>query len=567
MTTLLGFRRILKLNFPEVREAAFVTESRTRATAYCEVDQTINPEKIQGWIDANRPAGIRIDLCAVPALPAEAQEALKRQLSTVIPVDVLEDASITTPGIMKLFEEYYHDLVVGLRTIVGGVVGIDCSRPLTEEEEQELRSVLTALLPVEVIFSTISTRKARKKSTWTEKVKNQIERDETMLRENLSQLVNSGRISKTLPDRTLGTSTYLQIDGRTLDLRDPLALFDTVYFDLPQNPEFLGRYYGIELQEMIEALPTGRLIPILRHPPQRYHESMVEQLVEASPGSVMMFGELRLREIYALVSEHPILQMFSQGSEELRKLHAVTRNSVDDRLKALGVYLDAAADTSSRLRTVARDKNSLFIQGWFPLVENLDKALSAKLPIPNSRALELSSAMQTHFTCEGINATPMVIEGSVMLPYLQLVGRKSTERGVKIMEPTLLGEILLGWASMSLSECAKTFDETTVKRMRAIVAELQNFPAAQRAESMKELNQHARRFSKIDGMSKVVSIVSFAASLLLTGAAGILATLALTAARPALEDNDPDAADTLDSLFSLTPKTAVMLAKVRHKIT
>jgi hypothetical protein len=79
-----------------------------------------------------------------------------------------------------------------------------------------------------------------------------------------------GKVGNTIRPLPSGSATYASPHDGVSSLIQRVALFDRVYVQVPFTGDDFEAWAGSSLKEFLDALPTGRIIPVFAHNAERY---------------------------------------------------------------------------------------------------------------------------------------------------------------------------------------------------------------------------------------------------------------------------------------------------------
>src|SRR5690606_36223149 len=140
---------------------------------------------------------------------------------------------------------------------------------------------------------------------------------------------------------------YATVHDGVGSLLQRLALFERVYVYRPFRLEDFEDWVGAPLAQFLEALPSGRIIPVFGQQPERYPNGLMSRVLDAGAPRVILQGVLALRMARALRAEHQALAMVH--SDAGRELRAALADATDQRPIWFRRYLDAVAGVAGDL--------------------------------------------------------------------------------------------------------------------------------------------------------------------------------------------------------------------------
>ena len=572
----LALERLLYREFPEMREIRVSREGLGLCVNYVMRDGCVlDASQLKQWGAEHTAQGLPLMECrAVLALPAGSDDT-SRLRKTRLTRDVVEDAQITMDGVLDLLNIHFYGLV-GPGNEQATIHISDYAPPGTSDA---VAAELAIIAPSEFVLqlrpapAASIVARARPWDGLSSRARHLAEEDHQLLTDHLQGVLEGNPVPQFAPLPPGAATIATGVDGLG-ELVPRLALFDTVLVEVPPDGLPFEETHGVPFAEFLEALPTGRLVPFLRHPLRTYDRAILDAIADAGVRTVLP-GEARLKQVAAVVSAYPYIGMIERHEDEAREVHARLRSGVegDPNAELLRRYMDAVANVATRLRPIARGGESLAI-ALDPLGEFLANAVGTVVGKPYDQVY-FCSAISTHAKCSAFGARPMCAEGSTMDPYLALVfglqaGGHDTETGVDLVDlvdPVFLGDILLNTSQASLREFATAFGGQAIEDLRRLLRSPRLWSEPAPRDVIEAFNAEARRFETSHAPSLVATLLGVAASsATLSPLVGVLTTLGLAAARPVLEKLGPTLTAKAEALMTRSTVEGVLLAKVRKSL-
>jgi len=92
-----------------------------------------------------------------------------------------------------------------------------------------------------------------------------LKEDREQLYDHLPDILAADSLA--LPALPIGASTYASVHDGVASLRERLALFERVYLLVPLSIESFREWAGCTIDEFLDVLPTGRVVPVSAWPP------------------------------------------------------------------------------------------------------------------------------------------------------------------------------------------------------------------------------------------------------------------------------------------------------------
>jgi len=179
---------------------------------------------------------------------------------------------------------------------------------------------------------------------------------------------------------------------------------------IPFRAEDFPKWAGASFDEFIATLPTGRIVPVFAHNPERYEAALISKIVDAGTPRVVLNGEMTLRTIGSFVNEHPLVPFLHTDRSGVRDLRAKVEEVGDSRLGVALGYIDAVTDIVDHLGGLAVSGPSLSM-GWQPVANWLIGELAERFGFP-SVELEMGVAIDHQLKTRAIGGRPMSQMGS-----------------------------------------------------------------------------------------------------------------------------------------------------------
>jgi len=569
----LGIVRALQAEFSEFREVRIVREGAGSLRAYCVIDSKspVAVSRIDEWVAANHVLGTHLEIEQVTTLPmnlTDEEELLRRTDLKRIEV---ENADVTTSGLARALQTHFPTEVVGVSDGNSGRVVIYLAEIVSPVREQEILAAARLLMACDVQTLVASRQVAGPRILGTKPLSESVEAmahleaDRAMLEDYLPDTLE-GESLKSLQGLPAGTSTYASPFDGVKSLHQRLALFDRVYFHVPFKVEEFPAWAGVAFDEVLAALPTGRVVPVLRHTPDRYEAGLISRILEGGAPRVIFHGEAMLRAVSTFVAENPLVSKFHTGDNEARELRLALRGAQDEALKIPFSYVEAMASIASALPRLALAGPSIGM-AWHPLAQWLDTFVAQRFGIP-SRDLELGTAVDHRVATLSFEGAPMSQSGHYLDGYLAFVYGLHAGKCelLSVPDPTIIGRISMpNMAGVSLCEFAETFHGPAVDAMHALMTSPRVAAASSSDELLvefeKELRQYSRRAS--DAYTAVCTLFTVVGLWGPIGIPAALIPLSLELARRVLGRRAPGALANIAAKITGTTREAALLARVR----
>lgn len=464
MDTPFGLRRHLLITLPEIRAATVSIPSPQFLAVKYVPDAAGRPEHrtITEWVDKNRTAGTACSVDRVDAI-ADAELPTAQLDGTSLPVDVAEDAAININGLIEFLRRRWPDDFVRFEDGAGHVRCVVTADSTVETRTAMQREVSLLLHGGEVEVVTAPTVTPRPHAA---------SRAELVLAQDWEQMhdrCNEAVSGRHRPDPLPG-GVFAFYPTKASSLFCHLTVAERVFVEMPTNTEDVASRYGVSWGDFIDALDTGRVIPVFRSIARSYEPGMIDAVLDAG-GRCVLPGESRLRELAAFVAEAPCIALASALEEHWRETHAIARRHPSTGW--LVPFFDAVAAAAERTRLIAR-RGEHMAKVWAPLAFALDDALQS-LGQPR-RDFEFVTAIDTARAAEGCGARPLVPDGDLHGEYVRLVygaPRKATRKpgdGAIVEEPEVVSKFVLPRVGgLSLREFANSFNGPAIKAMHHLV--------------------------------------------------------------------------------------------------
>lgn len=566
MTTPLGLARQLRLAFPEFAEVRLVREGPWLLRGYCALSDprsSVPVNRLEEWIKAHKMAHTQLSLEQVATIPVDLddEEALLRR--TRVRRVVAEEVHDTLGGLSRILRELFPWEVRGISQTNGLTVHVDPNvrPPLEEEILTTTRLLMSCDIPSLVI--------TRERPPGVEVIHEQgesqatysvLEEDRERLYDHLPDVLTADSFS--LPALPAGSSTYASVHDGVASLRERLALFERVYMFMPLSIEDFREWAGCTIDEFLDVLPTGRVVPVFGLAAERYEAGLMSRILEVAPRAIL-HGEHALRAARSFRDEHPALAFIT--SESGVELRLGVRSSSDPQIAFIRAYLDALTDIASRLPQITITGQAFGI-ALYPLAQWLDEAL-ARFGVP-SRDLDIVTALEHRAVTKSVGGVPLSRVGHYLDSHLRLVcgAYPGESELIRIPDPHMIGRICFpDVTGTSLREFAESFRGPAVDAMRELMRSERVQTADGAADLVKQFNDELKVYARrIDNLAATTATVLTVAGIVgVLGAPAAIATLGLELARRILGRKAPGALATLTSGVTGTTREAALLARIK----
>ena len=468
MTTPLGLRRQLLLTFPEIRAASVSIEHLSIVLRYVpDSDGQPAHEVVTEWIAKNKVAGIGVAAARVEALDADdGPRALLAR--TTLPLDLAEDADVTIGGITdflrRRWQHHFDHLEEGVAP--GCVTCAVAPGTPTDVQEQMVHELEALLAGVAVTIKVVTRPFERPHSTSRGELA--LADDWDRMHELCDDAVTGRHRPSALPP---GVFAFLPTTQASLFCH--LAVAERVYVEMPRTADEVSARYGVRWVEFLDAMSTGRVVPVFRQVGREYENVMIDAALDAG-GTTILPGDTRLRELASLVAENPSIALASALDDRWRETHAAVRRHGDVQLVP---FFDALAATADRARYAARVGEHM-TKVWAPLAIAIGDALHAS-GHPD-RSLELAYALDAVQAADGCGARPIIPNGDKLGRYVRFVcgvrrlaiedSAPSAPGKPLVEEPPVVEKIVLERVpGISLRQFAESFKGPAIEAMHRLM--------------------------------------------------------------------------------------------------
>ena len=571
MSTPLALVRSLRADFSEFHEVRIVREGAGCLRAYCLIDSkgSVSPSLINEWVAANHVDGTHLEIEQVTTLPPNLHDEEELLRRTDLKRIVVESADVAASGLAQALQDHFPNEVVGISD--GSRFAIYLAEGVSPERERQILEAARLLMACDVQNLT-ATRQApgpriwgRKHLTESAEAMARLDCDRAMLEDYLPDALE-GQLPGSLEGLPVGLSTYASPFDGVKSLHQRLALFDRVYVYVPFKAEDFQAWAGAAFEEFLAALPTGRIVPVLQHAPDRYEAGLISRLLEGGAPREILHGEAMLRAVKTFAAENPLVSKFHTGDNEARELRLALRNTPDESLKIPFSFVEAMSSIASVLPRMALSGPSLGI-AWDPLAKWLDSFATERFGVP-SRDLELGTAINHRVITESIEGIPMSQAGHYLDGYLALVcGLQAGEcELLRVPAPDIIGRICMpDMTGVTFREFAETFRGSVVDAMRALMASPRIANAGSSDELLAEFEKELREYSRRAdyGYAAVCTLLTVAGVWGPIGIPAALGTLSLELARRVLGRKAPDAFAGFAAKITGTTREGALLARIK----
>ena len=520
-------------------------------------------------MEGNRVAGVAVQVEEVESLPNDLEDEERLLKRTNLKRIVVENSSPTRLGMQRTLVASFPGEVAEVIDGVGRIRIVVCGAvEVARAAEIEAAARLVSACDfngIEIVRQSTQQPATLTRGHSASTVK-KLAHDRAQLEDYLTDSLE-GRKVQFEDELPTGSSAFASpLDGVD-SLLQRLALFERVYLAVPLRLEDFAPQTGASIEDVLAALPTGRIVPVLHQSPDRYERGVIDRVLDSGAPRVLLRGELFLRTTSAFVDEHPMLSYFLSDGEAMRPTRQILRSAADSepRLQPALGYVEALADVSSRIGMTALNEHSVAL-GLQPLAEWLDSNLGAKLGLP-SRDLELGAAIELRTMARAVEATAMSAKGHYLDGYLQLLAGTSPGNSelLSIPDPTIIGRVCFpDLTGLTLKKFAEEFRGPSVAAMRALVAS----PRVQGATGTKDLvaafNTELRTYSRrADGELVATAILLGVAGLVGSlGVPAFLAGLSIELSRRLLGRKTPRLFAAITSRMTGATREAALLARI-----
>jgi hypothetical protein len=571
MPTPLRLARDLRLAFPQFLDVRIVREKPYQLRAYC-VSSPGSPapeNEVHKWIQENHTAGTMFVAEQVAALPPELidEEALLQriQLKRV----VVEEAIVTLAGVKRNLLIQFPEDVLDVTEVAGGLE-VHISSKTTAEREKVILDATRLFMSCDVASLT-TTRQAPPGTSprlsgqpESAAARSLLAEDRAFLEDHLQETM-AGVEPPFLAPLPSGSSTYASPHDGIHGLYQRIALFDNVFASVPFKREDFPSSIGTTFEDFLAALPTGRIIPVLRHTTDRYEPGLISKILDGGAPRVLFHGEATLRAIGVFSKEHPLLPLFLSDESTTRELRVALSNVTEPKVEAIRDYIEAVADVATRLGTAAMAGPALDL-GWYPIAKWLDATLAVKFGLP-SRDLELGTAIDHRIMTEAIRGRPMSQMGHYLDGYLMFVygAYPGDSDLLRVPDPEMIGRIAFpDTRGLTLREFSESFGGPAVSAMRALLSSTRVQTASSEEDLVRKFNEELRQYSRRAdaGYVAICALLTVVGTFTL-GIPCALGALSLELARRILGRKAPGALATIASKMTRTTREAALLARVK----
>lgn len=568
MTTPLQLARSLRTSFPRFIEVRVVRDGPGKLRAYCAItDESarIDAEALASWSTKHIALGLSIAFEQVLQLPPDAddEEALLRR--TAVPRVVAEMAVTSAEGVLKTVRALFPTEILDV-VCTAGHVTVHVESHVPAEREQILLDSTRLLLGADPISLTISRqpppqgRPIQHADAEAAGTFDRLRADRARLYELLPDVLTLDNVD--MPELPSGSSTYASVHDGIDNLLHRLALFDRVYLYVPFQREDFRSWAGATLEDFLDVLPTGRVIPVFGQRLDRYDPGLMTQILEGGAPRVMLQGEHALWLARGIRKDHPALaRLESPDTIELRRTLA---ESDDERARRFAGYLDALARIPHALAATAICGDTL-AAATCPIAEWIDSIrVAAGQP---ERSLELIGALEHRAIAEAIHGVPMSRVGHYFDSALRFVyaAEREDNAPLHVPDPTMIGRICFPDATgLTPREFADSFRGPRVEAMRELMASERVQTADGNVDLVRRFNEELRVYGRRSEREYValITVLTVVGAFAL-GAPIAIASLSVDLARRIAARKSPAAFASLSSAMTATTREAALLARVQ----
>jgi hypothetical protein len=462
MHTPLGLRRHLLITFPEIRAATVSMLARHHiAVRYIPSSEGAPDDAaIREWVHRNRLAHVgttieRVEQVAESDLPAA---VLK---DVAITQAVAEDAALNVTAIVELLRRRWLDAFVRLQDVPGRVTCVVAPSTPVDTQAAIERELSHLLHGVTITIELDKTNQARPH------VESRAELALSDDWDRMHALCDDAVAGRHQPEHLpQGAFAFLPLVPTSLFCH--LAISGRVYVEMPRTTEEMSKRYGVPWLDFLDAMSTGRVVPVFRLPSDKYERGMVDVALDAG-GHCILPGDTRLRELAAFVRDLPSVGLASQLDDDWRVMHAAVRGVANAKLVRL---FDAIAAAGARARVVAR-REEFMAKTWAPIAFAIDDLLRA---FGAGRGeLEVMSAMDAMTAAHGCGTRPIVSDRDLIGRYVTvLYGERAPSPDPSaeptIVEPPIVSKVILDRiGGISLRQFAESFDSAAIRAMHQLI--------------------------------------------------------------------------------------------------
>jgi len=566
VTTPLGLARHLRLSFPEFIDVSVVREGPGQLHAYCAVTPGVDQvpeERLQKWRRANLGLGVKLAIDQVTTIPAglDDEEALLRR--SKLPRVVVETGNVSTGGLRATLINLFPEEVVELRDGIVGKVRLVVRHDVPAERDEELRNAVRVLMPCDPMSIEIE-RQSTTTSPGTKESRATYERLAED-RDRLHELVAGALVAPEelpLPSLPDGSSTYASVHDGIETLLQRLALFDRVYVYMPFSIEDFPKWAGASLEEFLDVLPTGRVVPVFGQRSERYEPGLMSRILEAGGPRVVLQGEHTLRMARGLRNEH---QLFGcMDSPEASEARRVLEASSEAGAKQFLGYLDALVAVASHFPSVAVRGESL-ATSVFPIASWINELfVAAGLP---SRDLEMAGAIEHRAITESLGGVPMSKVGHYFDSGLRWAyGAEPGDNSVlRVPEPDIIGRICFpDMHGLTPKKFVEAFSGPKVAAMRELMTSRRVQTSDGSVDLVNAFNEEMKPYARRTeaGYYTVATLLTVVGAFTM-GVPLAIAGLTLDLARRVVGRKAPSAFATFTSKMTATTREGALFARVK----
>lgn len=572
--TPLNLRRSLLLHFPELIEVRY-KKSKTGLIFYYKIlSGSIDNDRLIMWENVFKPAGMVFEYIGILTYTEDIEDIEEKLLEIPASISLIEDtipnelaASIT---LRKVFgdvienlgssvsyaaEVYWASFMIWLSELPGEILKkqIECVLNGIFMHEFTVRYMLGA-----GIYRKTST------NVWSEK---QAE-DLALLHDNIEAILQGADLPITLAPLLEKSATFTSTADGIGSIKRLSTIFDTIYTEVPVKLDYFRTAFGVDINEYINALELGRIIPVFTQKLENYEQSIVDNILNADVKRLILPGELQLRMLAMICRIHPIVAFMESMDDEFRAVQSLINSASEVRLEWLIMkkYAEIIAKWLTKVRLAAKDLTPLGITNT-PLALGVEEILRMLVPNMPERFTEFGAVFHFSILNKCLGGTTVSVAGHFLEKYYDAVNCVGfVGSSIERINPTMLGAILIGENDMKLSDFLEDFDGPAIARMRMLMSSprLISKTDLNIAATFSEFNKEAREFNKPGSIETAVEVASIAKDVFIDGPAGFVISPISNFVLSKAEKIAPLFADKLSAKLKRTTQEGVALAKIRR---